>query len=104
MVRKKQGLGRGSSNNPCASARLKTEHPSCCTGLLMCMRRDTVKQPTDQEQRKEDKKEEQLRNPSRVKEPEPDEPEGEIEAMNDQDPGERQKENQNSEKDDPLAA
>jgi hypothetical protein len=39
-----------------------------------------VKQPTDQEQRKEDKKEEQLRNPSRVKEPEPDEPEGEIEA------------------------
>jgi hypothetical protein len=65
---------------------------------------DTMKQPTDQEQRKEDKKEEQLRNPSRVKEPEPDEPEGEIEAMNDQDPGERQKENQNSEKDDPLAA
>ncbi len=39
-----------------------------------------MKQPTDQEQRKEDKKEEQLRNPSRVKEPEPDEPEGEIEA------------------------
>ena len=63
-----------------------------------------MKQPTDQEQRKEDKKEEQLRNPTRVKEPEPDEPEGEIEAMNDQDPGERQKENQNSEKDDPLAA
>jgi len=39
-----------------------------------------MKQPTDQEQRKEDKKEEQLRNPSRVQEPEPDEPEGEIEA------------------------
>jgi hypothetical protein len=66
--------------------------------------RGIMKQPTDQEQRREDKKEEQLRNPSRVKEPEPDEPEGEIENMNDQNPGERQKENQNSEKDDPLAA
>jgi hypothetical protein len=41
---------------------------------------DTMKLPTDQEQRKEDKKEEKLRNPSRVQEPEPDEPEGEIEA------------------------
>jgi hypothetical protein len=39
-----------------------------------------MKQPTDQEERKEDKKEEKLRNPSRVQEPEPDEPEGEIEA------------------------
>jgi hypothetical protein len=55
-----------------------------------CEKGDIVKQPTDQEQRKEDKKEEQLRNPSRVKEPEPDEPEGEIEATyNSQDPRER---------------
>jgi hypothetical protein len=41
---------------------------------------DTMKQPVDQEERKEDKKEEQLRNPARVKEPEPDEPEGELEV------------------------
>jgi hypothetical protein len=57
----------------------KGEHPSARMGLLI-LQEDTMKQPVDQEQRKEDKKEEQLRNPSRVKEPEPDEPEGEMEV------------------------
>ncbi len=58
-----------------------------------------MKQPTQNEQRKEDKK----NNPSRGIDPEKKEPEMEAD-LNDQDPGERQKENQNQQKDDPLAA
>jgi hypothetical protein len=58
-----------------------------------------MKQPIENEQRKEDQK----KNPSKGIDPEKKEPE--IEAdLNDQDPGERQKENQNQQKDDPLAA
>lgn len=65
-----------------------------CVGFLWIM-----KQPTQNEQRKEDKK----NNPSRGIDPEKKEPEMEAD-LNDQDPGERQKENQNQQKDDPLAA
>jgi hypothetical protein len=60
----------------------------------------SMKQPTDQKERNEDKKKPQKENPSHGIDPEPKEPEMEV----DQDPGERQKENQNQEKDDPLAA
>ena len=66
---------------------------SGCTVLL------PMKKPTEQEQRKENKKD----NPPQGIDPEPEEPEMEA-ALNDQDPGERQKENQNQQKDDPLAA
>lgn len=58
-----------------------------------------MKQPIDLEQKKEDKK----NNPTQGIDPEPKEPEMEAD-LNYQDPGERQKENQNQEKDDPLAA
>lgn len=58
-----------------------------------------MKQPTHQPERDEDKKKPE-ENPSRGIDPEAKEPEMEV----DQDPGERQKENQNQEKDDPLAA
>ena len=73
-----------------------------------------MKQPTDQEERNEDKKKPEKENPSHGIDPESKEPEMEV----DQDrapestlfafwveaPGERQKENQNQKKDDPLAA
>ena len=62
-----------------------------------------MKQPADQEQKKEDKREENRHNPERGIDPESGEPEMEAD-LNDQDPGERQKENQNQQKDDPLAA
>lgn len=55
-----------------------------------------MKQPTDQRERKEDKKKPE-ENPSRGIDPETEEEEMEVV---DQDPGERQKENQNKEKDD----
>jgi hypothetical protein len=59
-----------------------------------------MKQPTDQEERNQDKRKPE-ENPSRGIDPEPEKPEMEVV---DQDPGERQKENQNQQKDDPLAA
>lgn len=59
-----------------------------------------MKQPTNQQERKEDKKKPEKENPSHGIDPESKEPEMEV----DQDPGERQKENQNKKKDDPLAA
>ncbi len=59
-----------------------------------------MKQPTDQQERNEDKKKPEKENPSHGIDPESKEPEMEV----DQDPGERQKENQNQKKDDPLAA
>jgi hypothetical protein len=59
-----------------------------------------MKQPTNQQERNEDKKMPETENPSRSIDPESKEPEMEV----NQDPGERQKENQNQEKDDPLAA
>jgi len=59
-----------------------------------------MKQPTNQEERNEDKKKPEKENPSHGIDPESKEPEMEV----DQDPGERQKENQNQKKDDPLAA
>ncbi len=62
-----------------------------------------MKQPSDHEQKKEDRREENRQNPARGIDPEPDEPKMEAE-LNDQNPGERQKENQNQQKDDPLAA
>ncbi len=66
-----------------------------------------MKQPTDHEQQKddkrEDKREENRQNPSQGIDPAAREPKMEAD-LNDQDPGERQKENQNQEKDDPLAA
>jgi hypothetical protein len=58
-----------------------------------------MKEPTDQQERNEDKKKPE-ENPSRGIDPESKEPEMEVE----QKPGERQKGNQNQEKDDPLAA
>jgi hypothetical protein len=60
----------------------------------------TMKQPTDQEERNEDKKKPEKENPSHGIDPEPKEPEMEV----DQHPGERQKKNQNQKKDNPLAA
>jgi hypothetical protein len=59
-----------------------------------------MKQPTSQEERNQDKKKPE-ENPSRGIDPETEKPEMEVV---DQDPGERQKENQNRQKDDPLAA
>ena len=59
-----------------------------------------MKQPTDQQERNEDKKTPEKENPFHGIDPEPKEPEMEV----DQDRGERQKENQNQKKDDPLAA
>jgi len=59
-----------------------------------------MRQPTDQQERNEDKKNPQ-ENPSRGIDPQSGEQEMEVV---DQDPGERQKENQNQQKDDPLAA
>ena len=59
-----------------------------------------MKQPTDQEERNQDKRKPE-ENPSRGIDPESGEKEMEVV---DQDPGERQKENQNQQKDDPLAA
>lgn len=75
----------------------------------------SMKQPTDQEKRNEDKKKPEKENPSHGIDPESKEPEMEV----DQDrgpqnarsslsgveaPGEGQKDNQNQKKDDPLAA
>ncbi|HEY1936356.1 MAG TPA: hypothetical protein VGJ33_00295 [Candidatus Angelobacter sp.] len=59
-----------------------------------------MRQPTNQEERNEDKKKPVEEKPSHGIDPERQEPEMEV----DQDPGERQKENQNDKKDDPLAA
>jgi hypothetical protein len=59
-----------------------------------------MKQPTEQEERNQDKKKPENENPSHGIDPESREPEMEV----DQYPGERQKENQNQKKDDPLAA
>jgi len=59
-----------------------------------------MKQPTDQRERNEDKKKPE-ENPSRGIDPESGEAEREVV---DQDPGHRQKENQNQKKDDDLAA
>jgi hypothetical protein len=58
-----------------------------------------MKQPTDQQERNEDKKKPE-ENPSRGIDPESKEPELEVEK----DPGEGQKENQSKEKEDGLAA
>jgi hypothetical protein len=58
-----------------------------------------MKQPTNQEERNQDKKPEK-ENPSHGIDPETEEPEMEV----DQDPGEHWKENQNQKKDDDLAA
>ena len=60
----------------------------------------TMKQPTDQRERNEDKKKPE-ENPSRGIDPQSDQKEMEV---IDQDPGHRQKENQNQKKDDDLAA
>ena len=59
-----------------------------------------MKQPTNQEERNKDKKSPE-QNPSRGIDPKREEQQMEVV---DPDPGERQKENQNKEKDDPLAA
>jgi hypothetical protein len=59
-----------------------------------------MKQPTDQKERNDDKKKPETENPSHGIDPESKDPEMEV----DQDPGERQKENQNQKKDDPVAA
>jgi hypothetical protein len=59
-----------------------------------------MKQPTSQEERTQDKKNPK-ENPSRGIDPESGKPEMEVV---DQDPGQRQKENQNQKKDDDLAA
>jgi hypothetical protein len=59
-----------------------------------------MKQPTSQEERNRDKKDPE-QNPSRGIDPAPGEKEMEVV---DQDPGHRQKENQNQKKDDDLAA
>jgi hypothetical protein len=60
----------------------------------------SMKQPTDQQERNEDKKTPEKENPSHGIDPESKEPEMEV----DQDRAERQKENQNQKKNDPLAA
>jgi hypothetical protein len=73
--------------------------PKGSTGSAFAIQR-FMKQPTDQEERNEDKKKPEKENPSHGIDPESKEPEMEV----DQDPGERQKENQNQKKDDPLAA
>lgn len=59
-----------------------------------------MKQPTDQRERNEDKKKPE-ENPSRGIDPQKEEQQMEVV---DQDPGHRQKENQNQQKDDDLAA
>ena len=61
-----------------------------------------MKQPTDQEERNEDKKKPEKENPSHGIDPESKEPEMEVDQ--DRAPGAQQKENQNQKKDDPLAA
>jgi hypothetical protein len=73
--------------------------PKGSTGSAFAIQR-FMKQPTDQQERNEDKKKPEKENPSHGIDPESKEPEMEV----DQDPGERQKENQNQKKDDPLAA
>lgn len=75
----------------------------------------SMKQPTDQEERNEDKKKPEKENPSHGIDPESKEPEMEVNQDRGpqkarsllsgvEDPGKRQKENQNQKKDDPLAA
>jgi hypothetical protein len=59
-----------------------------------------MKQPTDQQERNEDKKKPEKENPSHGIDPDSKEPEMEV----DQDLGERQKVNQNQQKADSLAA
>ncbi|HZD94285.1 MAG TPA: hypothetical protein VE133_08530 [Candidatus Sulfotelmatobacter sp.] len=59
-----------------------------------------MKQPTNQEERNQDKRKPE-ENPSRGIDPESEEAEMEVV---DQEPGERQKQNQNQKKDDDLAA
>jgi hypothetical protein len=64
----------------------------------------SMKQPTNQEERNQDKKKPE-ENPSRGIDPESIDPESkEPEMEANQTPGERQKENQNQKKDDPLAS
>jgi hypothetical protein len=58
-----------------------------------------MKQPTDQQERNEDKKKPVEENPSHGIDPESQEPEMEADE-----PGAQQRENQNDKKDDPLAA
>jgi hypothetical protein len=77
---------------------LRKSCAGCIPGLVATFLK-IMKQPIENEQRKEDKK----KNPSRGIDPEQKQPEMEAD-LNDQDPGERQKENQNQQKDDPLAA
>jgi len=60
----------------------------------------SMKQPTDQEERNEDRKKPEKENPSHGIDPESKEPEMEV----NQDPGEQRKENQSQKTDDPLAA
>jgi hypothetical protein len=77
--------------------------------------KSTMKQPTDRQERNEDKKKPEKENPSHGIDPESKEPEMEVDQDRGpkkarcslsgvEDPGERQKENQNQEKDDPPAA
>lgn len=74
-----------------------------------------MKQPTDQQERNEDKKKPEKENPSHGIDPESKEPEMEVDQAPGpqnarsslsgvEDPGERQKENQNQKKNDSLAA
>ena len=74
-----------------------------------------MKQPTDQQERNEDKKKPEKENPSHGIDPESKEPEMEVDQDRGpqkarsspsgvEDPGERQEENQNQKKDDPVAA
>lgn len=59
-----------------------------------------MKQPTDQQERNEDKKKPEKENPSHGIDPESKEPEMEV----NQETGKSQKENRNQKKDGPLAA
>ena len=67
---------------------------------ILTSQEDNMKQPTSQEERNRDKKDPE-QNPSRGIDPASGEKEMEVV---DQDPGHRQKENQNQKKDDDLAA
>jgi hypothetical protein len=67
---------------------------------ILTVQEDKMKQPTSQEERNRDKKDPE-QNPSRGIDPASGEKEMEVV---DQDPGHRQKENQNQKKDDDLAA
>jgi hypothetical protein len=85
---------RSNNRNTWGGKKLRRHIPESVAPFLTIM-----KQPTQNEQRKEDKK----NSPAKGIDPEQKQPEMEAD-LNDQDPGERQKENQNQQKDDPLAA